>query len=120
MSDDEQQTAEAIDPDELGDDPTGDFPPDHYVGATDQGSLDGAMDSVAERSEREMPEGRPGTHRQLPRVMAPNDVFADDESDLIGALGDGEDRSDDLSAEEAAMHVAGAPPFSEGDGYLDA
>lgn len=103
IGDGEQQVAEEIDPDEIGDDPEGnlDFPPDEPVGVDDPTRDDRVTDSIRERADREVPEDEPG--RELEggqRLVAPNDVEADDEATAIATAVD----ASDLSAEEAAVH----------------
>jgi len=102
---DEQLTAEEIDPDEVGDDPTGDldYPPDRYQGALDPTNVDGASDSVAERAAREQPE----------MEVPPDEVgrpVADDERPDASVDLEGEVYTEtDLSAEEVAMHYEDTP-----------
>jgi len=107
MSDDQQRVAESLDPDELGDDPTGDleFPPDRAVSVNDPTADDWVSDSVADRVRREEPDTVPGAE-ESPRLLAPNDVERDDEAQSIAEAGDAEP---DLAAEEAAVHVEGEP-----------
>lgn len=118
MSDDQQRTAEALDPDEWGDDPEGqmDFPPDEPMGVTDEPWLDGQADSVAERAARELPDVA-GEPPHGIRLGAPTDVLDDDEPDLIGEAAEGDDA--DLSAEEEAVHLTSEPKFRKGDSYLE-
>jgi hypothetical protein len=98
---DEQLTAEELDPDEIGDDPSGDldYPPDRYQGALDPTNVDGASDSVVGRTAREVPDviveedvmGRPQSEDERP----------DASTDLEGEIFE----QTDLSAEEVAMHL---------------
>jgi hypothetical protein len=104
VSDDQQHTAEAFDPDELGDDPTGEleYPADRPLGSSDPTRDDRVTDSVRDREWREEPElDRVEEPDEVGRLVAPNDVLADDESDAVASAAD----EDDLSAEEAAVHV---------------
>lgn len=115
MSDDQQRTAEAIDPDEWGDDPEGDleFPPDRPLGLSDAAGLDGEMDSIEDRQRRE--QRGPDDDPNGMRLTSSTDLLADDEPDLVGASADAED----LSAEEAAIHLTQDPKFREDDSYLE-
>ena len=113
MSDDPQSIAEGLDPDEIGDDPSGDlsYPPDRPLGVNDPTRDDRVEDSVASRSAREEPDfGEPGYEPDddALRLVAPNDVLADDESEAV-ALGIVPDDEADLSAEEAAVHPIADP-----------
>ena len=106
MSDDQQNTAEAIDPDELGDDPAGDlgFPPDTPIGVDDPTQDGHIIDSVAGRDAREQPESyvvpTPGR-----RLYAPNALLTDDVAELTADS----ISADDLSSEEAAVHLVDQP-----------
>ncbi len=115
MSDDQQRTAEAIDPDELGDDPEGDleFPPERPLGLSDAAGLDGEMDSVEDRQRRE--QRGPDDQEDGMRLTSSTDLLADDEADLVG----GSASAEDLSAEEAAVHLTADPTFREDDSYLE-
>lgn len=95
MSDDQQETAEAIDPDELGDDATGElqFPPEHPLGVDDPTQDDHTLDSVRGRSWREVPE--------TSRRSTATDVLLDDEGQAVAVM----EGAGDLSAEEAAVHL---------------
>jgi hypothetical protein len=98
---DEQLTAEELDPDEIGDDPTGDlqYPPDRYVGALDPTNVDGVYDSVESRTSREVPDVIV-SEEDMGRPLA-DDELPDASTDLDGTIT--EER--DLSAEEVAMHI---------------
>ena len=115
MSDDQQRTAEAIDPDEWGDDPEGDleFPPDRPLGLSDAAGLEGDIDSVEERARRE--QRGPDEEDDGMRLTSSTDLLADDEADLVGASS----RAEDFSAEEAAVHLTDDPKFREDDSYLE-
>ena len=106
MSDDQQRTAEGLDPDEIGDDPTDNlsYPPDEPLGVDDPTQDDRVEDSVASRAEREVPDFGESADPmdEGTRLVAPNDVLADDEA---SAVADSiEVDTDDLTAEEAAIH----------------
>lgn len=108
MSDDQQETAEAIDPDELGDDATGElrFPPDRPVGVDDPTQDDHTLDSVRGRAWREVPEtGGPlddvDDDDTGLRLRSTTDVLLDDEGEAVAIM----DGAGDLSAEEAAVHL---------------
>jgi len=124
MTDDSQTTAEALDSDEIGEDPTGalQFPPERPLGLSDPDGLDGTLDSPEERYAREEPDvdqvGAKVSDSPVGHLLAPGDVLDDEESDLI-ATGAEDEGVEDFSAEEAAMHVATDPAYSEGDSYLD-
>jgi hypothetical protein len=98
---DEQDVAEELDPDELGDDPEGtlEFPAEGYAGATDPGQDDEVVDSFRTRTLREST----GSDDDEPaiRLSSPSDEWSDDESEAIGDAIE----VDDASAEEAAIHV---------------
>jgi hypothetical protein len=102
---DEQDVAEEFDPDELGDDPegTGAFPGESYSGATDPGQDDAVTDSYRSRTLRESIGDEDGDEEEEDgvRLSTPSDVWSDGESE---AIGDAEE-ADDLTAEEAAVHV---------------
>lgn len=102
MTDDQQVTAESIDPDELGDDPADDpeFPPTDPIGVNDPTQDDHVVDSVADRDAREEPEADRATPPGI-RLYAPNDLLDDDVAELTAGSVD----ADDLSSEEAAVHV---------------
>lgn len=106
MSDDQQRVAEALDPDVLGDDPTGDltFPPDRPVGADDPTHDDRATDDAATRAWRSRRESDASGDEGL-RLVAPNDVLDDDVAEAVAAGAP----ADDLSAEEAAVHPIDEP-----------
>lgn len=100
MDDDHQRTAEALDPDVIGDDPSGDlaYPPERPMGAEDPTRDDRASDDAATRAWRSRREDA-GPDEQGLRLVAPNDVLDDD---VAEAVAEGVP-ADDLSAEEAAV-----------------
>ncbi|MFN8052323.1 MAG: hypothetical protein U0Q22_12835 [Acidimicrobiales bacterium] len=106
MTDDQQNSAEASDPDELGDDILDDasFPPEHPLGADDLTRDDHVVDSVRDRDWREEPETEVAEGDHL-RLYAPNDVEDDDVAELVGSAIE----ADDLTAEEASMHIVDEP-----------
>jgi hypothetical protein len=118
--DDDQQGAEALDPDEIGDDPSGDleYPPERSVGVTDPTQDDRVTDSYADRTRREeagwLAGGDP---EQIGRLLAVGDLLDDGESDAVADASEDDD-PDDLSAEEAAMHTTAPPGFDADDGYV--
>ena len=97
---DEQDVSEEFDPDELGDDPEGtlEFPGENFQGAIDPGQDDAVTDSYRSRTLRE---STGGASDEGVRLSSPTDVWSDAESE---AIGDAEE-ADDLTAEEAAVHV---------------
>jgi len=97
---DEQDVSEEFDPDELGDDPEGalEFPSENYQGATDPGQDGAVTDSYRSRTLRE---STGDASDEGVRLSSPTDVWSDAESE---AIGDAEE-ADDLTAEEAAVHV---------------
>ena len=114
MSDDQDQ-AEAYDEDVVDDvdDYSGDvvgaglpdFPPDRPLGVNTVGVTpveEDAGESFAERSLREEPEDDvPEARSDVGRLVDPEATAFDDEEELIGEA----EPADDLSAEEAAMHI---------------
>ncbi len=106
MTDDSQVTAEALDPDELGDDPAADptFPPTEPVGVDDPTQDGWRVDSVAERDSREESESGVATP-ETSRLFAPTDLLDDDVAELTADSIE----ADDLSAEEAAVHLVDEP-----------
>jgi hypothetical protein len=89
---DEQDQAEAIDPDELGDDPAANFPPDKPPGAQAYGAAGAephADEPVASRAAREEPEAF--------------EVDQQDADDIVDTASD--EDPDARPAEEAAMHI---------------
>jgi hypothetical protein len=101
---DEQDVAEELDPDELGDDPEGslEFPAEGYAGATDPGQDDEVTDSYRTRSLREsVPEEDDKVDEPAIRLSSPADVWDDGEAEAVGDAIE----VDDASAEEAAVHV---------------
>jgi hypothetical protein len=111
---DDQQIAESLDEDEIGDD-LSDFPPDHGVASleatvvTDTGDV--PEDSVEEREWREWRADEDGDARNPDPVELIDDEWSDPgeldeererpDGELLGETGDPEDQS----AEEDAVHV---------------
>jgi hypothetical protein len=118
---DEQDAAEDLDEDalDLGDDPTGDlaFPPEHLRGANQYGltaAEEMVGEPVSERSRREEPEQgyRTWSDRRAPagRLVEPGSIESGvpsdpDDDEFTAEAFD----ADDLSAEEAAVHIIENP-----------
>jgi hypothetical protein len=113
---DDQFEAEAVDESKVGENPYGPaddsptFPPEHYQGASDPTADDWVSDSVRSRAAREdWDEDDDGFDPEDPalRLVGDGDEdvddYLDDEKDLVARQLDAD--PDDLSAEEAAVHV---------------
>jgi hypothetical protein len=111
MTDDRDDVSEQLDPDVLGDvtgdedrQHTIDFPPDEPLGVEDP-TLNGS-DDVAAREDRTDPEGQ--IDDEVPLLVDPDPAGADDHDPQAWA----EDETaspDEVSAEEAAMHIEEPP-----------
>jgi hypothetical protein len=128
-----QDAAESLDGDKIADDEVfADdeltvIPPDRPMGIGTYGltAAEDAIDEpVAERHDHEQPEvwehadRLDGDAAQVGRLVEPDaggapDLEPDAVADAVGGL------SDEMSAEEAAVHVTPAPPMGDGDGYVD-
>jgi hypothetical protein len=120
VSDDPQDQAEALDEDvvdpiddrggvEFGND-LPDYPPDRPMGVNTVGvtpAEEDAGESFAERTFREEPDEMSGLDAELQagQLVEPTASSLDDEEELIGE----EEPAEDLSAEEAAMHIEREP-----------
>jgi len=120
---DEQDRAEALDADELGDNPFSsdempgeDFPPDHLTGArTGAFAPDGSVvvDDVVEREAR-LDRGRPDDVDGGVDLLSENELDEfDEEAELIGEAGE-DLPSGEIPAEVAAMHVISERDATEG------
>jgi hypothetical protein len=101
---DEQSTAESLDDDKVR---GVDFPADEPLAVEDFGTTpleESGGESFEQRVAREVPDGdlrEPA--RPSAGLLAPDDEFGDDETkELVGVAGD---EPDQLSAEEAAIHI---------------
>ena len=126
---DDQDIAESLDDDKL----PGDYPPDEPMGVDDYGvtaAEELTDEPLEERVAREVPErGRP-VDRGIGTLLDPDEGgSSDQEPDAVATLQQQDDdetlddvaqeRVDDVSAEEAAMHLTDPPPMGDGDGYLE-
>ncbi|MEZ5137584.1 MAG: hypothetical protein R2702_04610 [Acidimicrobiales bacterium] len=105
---DAQDRAEALDDDRF----TGEFPPDHLVGAEAYGAAGadpGAPEGVIARAAREEPEVIPEDAAEEP--YAP-DGLAGDGGSVEGSV---QDLEAPLDAEDAAMHLVDDPVFDDDD-----
>lgn len=117
MTDDRDDVSEQLDPDVLGD-VTGDddrehmidYPPDEPLGVEDP-TLTGS-DDVASREDRTGPEER--ADDEVPVPVDPEPAGADDHDPEAWAE-DETAMADDLSAEEAAMHIEETPTDGESE-----
>ena len=108
---DEQDQAEAFDPDEIGDDPEGDlqYPPEHRLGVEDRDPDDALVpDFGVDTATDDEPEPA------VARLVSPDEDDdvpggVDDESNAVAWAP--EQVEVDLSAEEAAVHLTDDPPF---------
>jgi hypothetical protein len=125
---DAQDIAESLDSDKLPDydDPEGllEYPPDHPLGVREYGTtaaeerVDEPLDERLRRDDRDEDDADEGTVGRLVEPGADDDGLAteDDEDEEVASSVDEED----LSAEEAAVHLTNAPPMRDlGDGYID-
>jgi hypothetical protein len=107
MADDEQDAAENLDPESL---PDYDDPTETIEEITARALGDRSSRSRTNRT------GANDVGQIIGQLDA--DDISDDEAQAVAEAIDGDD--DDLSPEEAAMHITAAPPDGEvGDGYLD-
>ncbi len=113
MSDgDEQDLAEAFDPDEIGDDPEGEleYPPEQRLGV--ERDPDAALVPEVDKWTVPGEEPAPAVGRLVESGRDTDEVGApDDESEAVAWA---EPVEVDLSAEEAAVHLTNDPPFDDG------
>ena len=128
-----QDAAESLDGDKIADeevfvdDELTVIPPDQPIGVGTYGTTaaeDAIDEPIAERHDHEQPEVWENAERldddptAVGRLVEPDQGMSSDEepelvAEAVGGL------SDELSAEEAAIHVTAAPPMGDGDGYVD-
>ena len=118
---DEQDVAEALDPDEIGEEPEEDFPPDRPMGSrSDLFAEDGSIadDDVAERADREVPDVGAADDQPIDLQSQSELDEIDDEEALVADPSEDEYDSDSAPAEIAAIHVISereaTEPFDEG------
>jgi hypothetical protein len=111
MTDDHDDVSQQLDPDVLGDvtgdedrEHTIDYPPDEPLGVDDP-TLTGS-DDVAARQDRTDPDEQ--ADEEVPVLVDPDPPGADDHDPEAWAE-DENASADDLSAEEAAMHIEEPP-----------
>ena len=128
-----QDAAESLDGDKLADDEVfADdeltvIPRDQPIGIDTYGltAAEDAIDEpIAERHDHEQPEvwehaeRLDGDESIVGRLVEPDQGGGpDEESDAVAEAVGG--LSDEMSAEEAAIHITAAPPMGDGDGYVD-